>query len=119
MPLIDNIKYKNKPTRYYSSKQEKRTANLLGGTTTKNSGATMFQKGDVYTEDFQIECKTKEKPCESFSIKKEWLEKNLEETLITGKKYSVLAFNFGPNEPNYYIIDEKLMSDIVDRLKGD
>ena len=42
MPLIDNIKYKNKPTRYYSSKQEKRTANLLGGTTTKNSGATMF-----------------------------------------------------------------------------
>ena len=120
MPLIDNIKHKNKPTRYYSRKQEKRTANLLGGTATKNSGATMFQKGDVYDAkgNFQIECKTKEKPCESFSIKKEWLEKNLEETLITGKKYSVLAFNFGPNEPNYYVIDEKLMSDIVDRLKG-
>ena len=110
MPLIDNIKHKNKPTRYYSRKQEKRTANLLGGTATKNSGATMFQKGDVYDAkgNFQIECKTKEKPCESFSIKKEWLEKNLEETLITGKKYSVLAFNYGPNEPNYYVIDEKL-----------
>ena len=117
MALIDGIKHKNKPTRYYSSKQEKQTASLLGGSTTKNSGATLFQKGDVYTDFLQIECKTKEKLCDSFSIKREWLEKNLQETLITGKKYSILAFNYGPDQPNYYIIDEKLFIDFVEYLK--
>ena len=36
-----------KPTRYYSKKQEDQVAKSLGGKTTKNSGATLFQKGDL------------------------------------------------------------------------
>jgi hypothetical protein len=42
------------------------------------------------------------------SIKKEWLEKNSNEAIFMGKKYSALTFNFGPDEDNYYIIDEYL-----------
>lgn len=117
MALLD-IKYKNKPTRYFSSKQEKRTANLLGGVTTKNSGATTFQKGDVYTDLIQLELKTQTKHKETFTIKKEWLEKNLEETLITGKKYSVLAFNYGPDEKNYYILDENTFIEFLNLLEN-
>ena len=29
------------------------------------------------------------------------------------RPYSALAFNFGPEEPNYYIIDEKLFKELV------
>lgn len=117
MALIDNIKHNNKPTRYYSKKQERYTANLLKGSTTKNSGASLFEKGDVHSELFQIECKTQEQHKESFSIKKKWLDKNLQETLITGKKYAALAFNFGPDEKNYYVVDENTFLDMVNALK--
>ena len=53
-----------KNTRYYSSKQEKAVAKVIGGRTTANSGATDFSgKGDIltsgnYEESFLIECKT-------------------------------------------------------------
>lgn len=33
-----------------------------------------------------------------------------------GKPYSALAFNFGPNEQNYYIIDESLFETLIDAL---
>lgn len=107
----------SKPTRYYSTKQEKQVAKTLGGTRTKNSGATMFQKGDLTTDDWLIECKTKMSSSESMSIKKEWLEKNLKESLFMGKKYNALAFNFGPDESNYYIIDEQTFQCLVELLK--
>ena len=107
----------SKPTRYYSARQEKQVAKTLGGTRTKNSGATMFQKGDLTTDDWLIECKTKMSSSESMSIKKEWLEKNLKESLFMGKKYNALAFNFGPDESNYYIIDEQLFQCLVELLK--
>ena len=111
-----------KPTRYYSSKQEKAVAKVIGGRTTANSGATDFSgKGDIltsgnYEESFLIECKTKTSPSESMSIKKEWLEKNNKEAIFEGKDYSALAFNFGPNEKNYYIIDEYLFSILKEYL---
>lgn len=108
-----NKEWESKPTRYYSTKQEKQVAKTLGGTRTKNSGATMFQKGDLTLNDWLIECKTKMSSSESISIKKEWLEKNLKESLFMGKKYNALVFNFGPDEPNYYIIDENTFQDLV------
>lgn len=112
-----NKEGESKPTRYYSTRQEKQVAKTLGGTRTKNSGATMFQKGDLTTDDWLIECKTKMSSSESMSIKKEWLEKNLKESLFMGKKYNALAFNFGPDESNYYIIDEQTFQCLVELLK--
>ena len=34
-----------------------------------------------------------------------------------GKKYSALAFNFGPDEKNYYIIDEFLFQTLKQLLE--
>lgn len=105
----------NRPTRFYSNRQEKKVAKVLGGKQTSNSGATPFYKGDVTTDDWLIECKTCTKPKESFSIKKEWLEKNKEESFAMGKEHSALCFDFGDNGQRYYIVDEntfkKLMED--------
>lgn len=105
------------PTRHYSSQQEKEVAKTFGGQTQKNSGATLFAKGDVKLDNFLLECKTKTSHSESMSIKKEWLEKNRSEALFVGKKYNALAFNFGPNEENFYIIDESLFEYLIEYLK--
>ena len=96
----------NKPTRFYSSKQEKAVAKAIGGKQVANSGATAFSKGDVRTADWLIECKTCTTEKKSFSIKKEWMEKNREEAFAMNKDYNALAFDFGDGD-NYYIVDEK------------
>lgn len=100
------------PTRKFSKAQEKAVAKKLKGSTTANSGATPYSKGDVLTEDFLLECKTKTTHSDSISIKKEWLEKIEKESLFMGKKYEALVFNFGPNEKNYVIISEELFKDL-------
>ena len=106
------------PTRHYSDKQEKAVAKAVNGRQTSNSGATPFQKGDVLSEQFAIECKTKMSSSNSISIKKDWIEKCEKEALFMGKKYSAVAFNFGPNEPNYYVIDEYLFQDLLEYLNS-
>lgn len=94
-----------KSTRYYSKKQENSVAKSLNGSTVPNSGATMFQKGDVKLDNWLIECKTKISPSESMSIKKDWLEKNEEEAFSQGKQHSALVFNFGDTHyPQNYVI---------------
>jgi hypothetical protein len=96
----------NKPTRFYSKKQEDRTAKNLGGKVTPNSGAPAFCAGDVKLDNFLIECKTCTTPKQSMSIKKDWILKNKEEAFMQHKRFSALAFDFGGDE-NYYILDEK------------
>lgn len=109
-----------KPTRTYSSKQESKIAKEFKGVQTKNSGATKFGgKGDVLLPGLMsIECKTKTKNSDSINIKKEWLEKINKESLFDGKKYWSLAFSFGPNEPNYFIIDDELFEILISYLKN-
>lgn len=109
----------NRPTRFYSNKQEKAVAKAVKGKQTANSGATKFSKGDVITDQILIECKTCTDYKKSFSIKKEWLDKNKEEAFAMRKPYSALAFNFGPNEKNYYIIDEKMFKILLDACCSD
>ena len=67
-----------RPTRFFSSRQEKTVAKSLGGRPTANSGATRFGGGDVTTENVLLECKTCTKEQKSFTIKKE--------SAIMGKK---------------------------------
>ena len=102
-----------KPTRYYSTKQETEVAKALNGKRTPNSGATMFNKADVTTDNWLIECKTCVKDQKSFSIKKEWIEKNTQESCFMGKPYTAISFNFGPNSENYYIIDEITFKELL------
>ena len=110
---------KIKPTRYYSNLQEKAVAKAIGGKQTSNSGATMFQKGDVSLDSlFLIECKTKVKDCDCITVHKNWITKNKEESIFMNKDYSAVAINFGPNQENYYIIDENLFSTLVEYLQS-
>jgi len=117
MPQRRHREDKTQPTRHYSKQQENKVASKLGGNRTLNSGATLYQKGDVLTEKFLLECKTKTSASASISIQKEWLEKNEKESLFMGKPYNALAFNFGPNERNYYIIDEYLFELLLSALE--
>lgn len=105
-----------KPTRYFSAKQEKTVAKAIGGRQTANSGATPWQKSDVLSEQFAIECKTKTTASESISIKKEWFTKQKQEAVFMGKPYSAVVFSFGPDEENHYIIDEYLFQFLQEKL---
>ena len=105
-------KYSN---RFYSNKQEKQIAKAVGGKQVSNSGATRFNKGDVVTGNWLIECKTCTKGKQSFSIKHDWLIKNKEEAFEMGKEYNALAFNFGPDTQNYYVMDEYTFKELISK----
>ena len=107
----------NKPTRFYSNKQEKQIAKQLKGRKVANSGATAFNKGDVVTDNWLVECKTVIKEQASFTIKKDWLLKNEEEAFAMRKNYNALVFNFG-DDINYYVINEKTFKKMKEALDG-
>lgn len=107
-------------TRYASSTQEKRVAGKLGGKVSSNSGAGLFNKGDVVCEDASllVECKTCMEPKKSFSIKKDWIDKNKEEAFRLRLDNHVIVFNFDYKDTNdYYVIDDKLMKYLVSCLE--
>ena len=106
----------NRPTRWYSDKQEKRVAKTVRGKQTPNSGATPFRKGDVTSELFLIECKTVTKEQKSITVKKDWMLKNREEAFMMGKPYGAVAINFGDID-NYYIVDEKTFLALLEGMK--
>lgn len=105
----------NRPTRFFSSKQEKKIAKAVQGKQVANSGATKFQKGDVVTDDWLFEAKTKTSNSNSFTIKKEWITKNKEEAFTMRKEHSAVVIDFGDGE-QYYILDEKTFLEL---MKGD
>ena len=109
-----------RPTRYYSKRQETKVAKAVGGKRTANSGATPFSKGDVITDQFLIECKTKTADCKSFTIKEDWLLKNEEEAFAMGKNNSALCFDFGPSaNKRYYVISERLFEILKDYMESE
>ena len=108
---------RGKPTRFFSSKQEKRIAKAVNGQRVVNSGATAFSKGDVRTDEWLFEAKPKTSESQSFSIKKEWLLKNREEMFAMGKSYNALVFDFGDGN-NYYVLDEKTFLKMKEALEN-
>ena len=106
------------PTRVFSKKQETAIADATGGQRTPNSGATAWSKGDVLTEQFLLEAKTKTTHADSIKINKEWFEKNRQEAAFMGKPHTAIVFNFGPGEENHYIIDEYLFLELLEYLKN-
>lgn len=105
-------------TRTASSVQENAVAKLLGGQVNANSGAGKWRKGDVQVPEASllIECKTCMSPKESFSIKKEWITKNINEAHSNRLFNTSIAFNYEPDGKNYFVIDEKLMRFLVEKL---
>lgn len=114
------MKNRNKEsTRYFSERHEESVCKALGAHRQPNSGAAKFNKGDTITDQFLIECKTCMSEKESFSIKKEWIEKNRKEAFQIGKPYHALCFNFGPGSQNLYVINESLMAKLVEVIEED
>lgn len=110
---------KNKSaTRFYSDTHEKSICKALGAKQQSNSGAGRFRKGDVIQDEASllIEAKTCMTEKESFSIKKDWIIKNKDEAFAIRKSNSCICFNFGPQQENYYVINEKLMKFLVEKL---
>ena len=108
-------------TRFYSDAHEKSVCRALNATQQPQSGAGNFRKGDVVqnTSSLLIECKTTMSEKESVSIKKEWICKNKKEAFDMRLQNSCVCFNFGPGGENYYIIDEKLMRFLTEKLSED
>ena len=109
----------NQATRFYSDKQEKEVATVVNGVQTANSGAGKFTGGDVLAKksSMLVECKCTMSEKESFSVKKEWFIKNKEEAFTQRVSNSVIAFNFGPGQDSYYVIDKRLMKFLVEKLE--
>ena len=110
---------KNKEaTRYFSDAHEKSICKALGGKQNSNSGAGNFAKGDVVVQDASllIEAKCCMSPKNSVSIKREWIEKNKAEAFMTRRENHVVCINFEPNGANYYLVDERLMKFLVEKL---
>ena len=105
----------NKPTRFYSNRQEKIIAKAVGGKKVANSGATTFNKGDVVTDRVLIEAKTCTSLKKSFSVKREWIDKNREEAFAMGKQYSAVAIDFGDGE-QHYIISQKMFNMLLESI---
>ena len=102
-------------TRDFSSKQEQSVAKLLNGKVNANSGAGKWRKG-VPQASLLVECKTVTSEKSSFSIKADWISKNKDEAHANRLDNHCIAFNFGPGKPNYFVIDEKLMTFLVEKL---
>lgn len=95
-----------RPTRFYSKRQENHIAKAVEGKRVANSGASPFYKGDVTTDEWLFEAKTCTTEKKSFSIKREWIDKNREEAFAMGKAYNALVIDFGDGE-QFYLLDEK------------
>ena len=112
---------KNKEaTRYYSSLQENNVARLLKGKVTPASGSCKWVKSDIVVPkaSLSIECKTSMSEKSSFSIKREWITKHKEEAWSNRLSNTAIAISFGPSgKENYFIIDEKLMKFLVEKLE--
>lgn len=109
-------------TRFFSQKQEDNVAKALGGYRVPASGSGKWQKSDVVVKDasLSVECKTVVAPKKSFSIKKDWIEKHKQEAFSNNLDNTALAISFEPEgNENYYVISEKLMKFLVEKLSED
>lgn len=102
-----------------SKKQEDEIAKMVGGRVQSNSGGTRFGGGDVHTQTVFIEAKTPTADKQTFSIKQEWLEKAREQAFEQNKTSYALAFRFGPEQPDYFVISKQLFKYLIQKLEED
>lgn len=107
-------------TREISNIQETYLAKKFNLYRSPNSGGGKFKKGDLYSKeaDITVECKSSMTEKSSFSVQKEWLIKAKDEAHANGIFNSCVAISFIPDgNENYFIIDEKLFSLLLAKLK--
>ena len=107
-----------KNTRRCSDFQETAVARAIGGTKVIGSGSTNFNKGDVISDEWIIECKNSMIPKETFTMHKEWFIKNEEDRRREALSYAALCFSFGDGV-NYYAMDEKTFKFLLSIARGE
>lgn len=107
----------NRSVKNCSKNQENQIAKMVGGKVQSNSGGTRFGGGDVHTQSMFIEAKTPTTDKQTFSIKREWLEKAREQAFEQNKTNYALAFRFGPEQPDFFVIDKRLFKYLIDKLE--
>lgn len=108
----------NKPTRFFSSAQERRVAKSLDGTNDLQSGGGKWKKNDVELDEWALECKTKVTPSETITVHKDWFadaERNRAESL---KSYAAVVLSFGDGK-DYYAVDERTFKFLLSLSKGE
>ena len=104
-------------TRKLSNAQEKEVAKIIGGRVQPNSGAGDFKKGDVKHKYAMVECKTSATTKKSYSVKWDDLMKLKKTRIEMGLPYAALAFNFGPNTENFYVVSEREFNAFLDMIE--
>lgn len=106
-----------KPTKYFSSQQERRIAKSLDGTNDLQSGGGKFNKADVILEEWVIEAKTKVTPQESMTIHKDWFIGVEKDRSDMKKSYAAVCFSFGDGK-DYYAMDERTFKFLLAISRG-
>lgn len=108
-------------TREASDIQEKSIEHATDGKRTPNSGGTKFGGGDVIVQDVSmfIEAKTSMSHKDSFSIKREWLDKAVEQKYEQGLSRWALAFRFGPTDVDYFVLSKVQFREYLELLRKD
>ena len=107
-----------KTSKQVSLEQEENLAKFFHGRRTPRSGGGGFVKGDVLSDLWFIEAKTNVKPAESYSVRKEILEKMDHERTEMHKPYAVLAIELGETRDDYFVVSKRTMKGILDTQDG-
>ena len=91
-------------TRYYSNIQEQEVANKLGMKQQVNSGATLFEKGDIYDEYSLLDAKTVTKEQSGMRIEYDWFKKLKREAFGMGKELIGIVFRFSPKGEDFVAV---------------
>lgn len=107
-----------KSTVAISKEHELRVAKLFEANRTPRSGGGAWKKGDALAEDWFVECKTTTKPTASYSVSKAVLDKADHERAEMHKPYLALAFTIGEAYDDYFVVDKRTMSAMLEQRKG-
>lgn len=98
-----------------SLEQENRIAKMFNASRTPRSGGGEWKKGDILSEDWLVECKTTTTPAKSFSVSKAVLDKAEHERAEMHKSYMALAFTLGEDYDDYFVLDKRAMSAVLEQ----
>lgn len=104
-------------TRYYSNLQEQEVAELLGMEQQINSGATLFEKGDIYDEYSLLDAKTVTKEQTGMRIEESWFKKLKKEAFSMGKDVIGIVFRFSPRGEDYVAVPIEQYKEMYDCYK--
>lgn len=102
----------------FSVEQEERVAKIFHGHRTPRSGGGNFQKSDVQSQDFCVECKCRVVPTASYSVSKEVIDKNEHERAEMRKPYSALAIELGDKREDYFVVSKREISAFIEMMEA-